>query len=530
MVLKKADESDIETIKNLTDADKLLRDEYKLLKIDLDDKNDIIAKMQTELQQNFSLINEIKKTVEIKETNLNESLKKEKLINEKLEETSKKVVTLNKKIDEYESAFVQLKNDLVIKKDIEKELQGDNQRLNAKINDFSSQLKEKMSEIEFLNRENVSLQERINADEKRISLIDTEKNDLKQKLANLKTDLDKKSTELNKFDSLVKSKEIELGKTNKLITNKEQAVQKKLEEFEKNKIELSELRTKYDDLRLNLEDKVSILNKEIERLNKDKEQLFQDLNDIKAKHSHCKESTAQLIENEIDHEKAVLQKLENQALNAKYETKIQYLEVEIDTLRSKIKKLLREKETQEQVLKENQQLVKEIALKYASDSDSWNRQKVKLLEKEKLYEESVDMRKELKKAADKLRLKLQSLEEQIIDKQNKHTIEKNTWETQRLQYVTSKNKLEEQLSKLSSLKRSKKEIEFAWDKERRDLNVHVESLEASIKDLQLQLNQRNATMAQIGDQYAQNEKIQSLFGENEFLKNRIKEVNILLKL
>ena len=121
--------------------------------------------------------------------------------------------------------------------------------------------------------------------------------------------------------------------------------------------------------------------------------------------------------------------------------------------------------------------------------------------------------------------KLQSLEEQIIDKQNKHTIEKNSWETQRLQYVTSKNKLEEQLSKLSTLKRSKKEIEFAWDKERRDLNSHVENLEASIKDLQLQLNQRNATMAQIGDQYAQNEKIQSLFGENEFLKNRIKEVN-----
>ena len=79
-----------------------------------------------------------------------------------------------------------------------------------------------------------------------------------------------------------------------------------------------------------------------------------------------------------------MQKLENQALNAKYETKIQYLEVEIDTLRSKIRKLLREKEIQDQVLKENQQLVKEIALKYASDSDSWNRQRQKLLEKEKL--------------------------------------------------------------------------------------------------------------------------------------------------
>ena len=76
--------------------------------------------------------------------------------------------------------------------------------------------------------------------------------------------------------------------------------------------------------------------------------------------------------------------MEIQAANAKYENKIQYLEVEIDTLRSKIRKLLKEKEVQDQVLKENQLLVKEIALKYTADSDSWNRQKQKLLEKEKL--------------------------------------------------------------------------------------------------------------------------------------------------
>jgi hypothetical protein len=43
-----------------------------------------------------------------------------------------------------------------------------------------------------------------------------------------------------------------------------------------------------------------------------------------------------------------------------------------------------EKEIQDQVLKENQLLVKEIAMKYAGDSESWNRQKQKLQEKEKL--------------------------------------------------------------------------------------------------------------------------------------------------
>ena len=39
------------------------------------------------------------------------------------------------------------------------------------------------------------------------------------------------------------------------------------------------------------------------------------------------------LDAESEKEKAALKKLENQALNAKYEMKIQYLELEIDTLR-----------------------------------------------------------------------------------------------------------------------------------------------------------------------------------------------------
>ncbi len=139
------------------------------------------------------------------------------------------------------------------------------------------------------------------------------------------------------------------------------------------------------------------------------------------------------------------------------------------------------------------------------------------------------MRKELKKAADKLRQKLQSLEEQIIDKQNKHTIEKNSWETQRIQFSTTINKLEEQLSRLTSTKKSKKEIEAAWEKERTEMNTHIVNLEAFIKDLQSQLSQRNQSVTQAGDQYGLNEKVQSLFGENEFLKNRIRELEIMLE-
>ena len=68
---------------------------------------------------------------------------------------------------------------------------------------------------------------------------------------------------------------------------------------------------------------------------------------------------------------------------------------------------------------------------------------------------------------------------------------------------------------------------MAWDKERKELSIHIHNLENFIKDLQSQLAQRNTSLAQLNDVYGQNEKIQSLTGENEFLKNRIREVCFL---
>jgi hypothetical protein len=65
---------------------------------------------------------------------------------------------------------------------------------------------------------------------------------------------------------------------------------------------------------------------------------------------------------------------------------------------------------------------------------------------------------------------------------------------------------------------------LAWDKERKELSIHIQNMENFIKDLQSQLAQRNTSLAQLNDVYGQNEKIQSLTGENEFLKNRIREV------
>lgn len=85
---------------------------------------------------------------------------------------------------------------------------------------------------------------------------------------------------------------------------------------------------------------------------------------------------------------------------------------------------------------------------------------------------------------------------------------------------------------MSTLKRSKKEIEFAWDKERRELNTQVSNLDAFARDLQSQLAQAKlaaaASLNSASDQYALNERLQSLTGENEFLKNRIRELELML--
>jgi hypothetical protein len=56
---------------------------------------------------------------------------------------------------------------------------------------------------------------------------------------------------------------------------------------------------------------------------------------------HVLESKSEIIENEIDHEKFLLQKLEYQALIAKFDNKVQYQESEAETLRSKLRKVIK---------------------------------------------------------------------------------------------------------------------------------------------------------------------------------------------
>jgi chromosome segregation ATPase len=341
-------------------------DEYKTLRFELNEKKQIIASLQGENKQTVSKIDELKKQIETKERTLADAQRNEASLSQKLTEAGERLSTLNRKLDDSEQAYRKLKLDFDGKLKTEAELRAESARIGGKFADVSAQLKEKLGELEFLNRENNTLQERITADEAKIKTSDEQIKKLKYRIDDLNFEVDSKNNELAKIESLILSKETEIGDFSKKLNNRELQIKWKLEEFERNKKELDALRINYADLMANMNDQVTGLNHEIEALGKDKDLLQIELAELRSEHDKClrnkefylffinhcfaksisflsrySDTKNELIEQEIDHEKAMLQKLEGQALNAKYENKIQYLEVETDTLRSKIRKLLK---------------------------------------------------------------------------------------------------------------------------------------------------------------------------------------------
>jgi len=76
----KLDKQEIETIKNLTDADKLLRDENKLLKTDLEEKTQKLDKVIVEMDKNQIIVNQLKELIANKDNQLETITAKEKYL------------------------------------------------------------------------------------------------------------------------------------------------------------------------------------------------------------------------------------------------------------------------------------------------------------------------------------------------------------------------------------------------------------------------------------------------------------------
>ncbi len=262
-------------------------DDHKTLRFELNEKKQIIATMQAEYKQQTLKIDELKKQIEAKAKSLSESQRAESSLNQKLAENTEKLNSLNRKLEESEQVYRKLKLDFDNKLKSEIDLKTENQRINTKFSDLSNQLKEKLSEIEFLNRENNTLQERVNLDEAKIKTQDEQIQKLKFRIDDLNFDIDVKNNEMAKIESLILSKETELGDFNKKLTNRELQIKWKLEEFERNRKELDVLRVNYADLNTKMNDKVNGLTKEIEALAKEKDQLNAELSELKTEHEKC---------------------------------------------------------------------------------------------------------------------------------------------------------------------------------------------------------------------------------------------------
>jgi hypothetical protein len=57
------------------------------------------------------------------------------------------------------------------------------------------------------------------------------------------------------------------------------------------------------------------------------------------------------------------------------------------------------------------------------------------------YDESIKLKSELQNAVDRLRQKLHELEVHSQDKQNRHAIEKQQWDIQRLEFIGKINEV-----------------------------------------------------------------------------------------
>ncbi len=334
---------------NLTDNDKILKDDCKILKKELDSKNDEILEMENEIRELKLNIDEYKQQITLKDDQIDKvKLELNSEYTMKISDLSLKLTKVLKQCEFEENENIRLKTDLEIRFHQEQILKENLEKLNVKNDGLNVQMNEKISEIEFLNRENNSLLERVNLDDKRINLANNELENYKNKILNLNSQLEFKLQDVARLEHNLKSKENELCNLNLKLNIKELDIKHKLDECDSHRLELNSLEAKYIILSTDLDSKVDELTKEIDRLKDDKEKMYLDLQELRAKHSlyhhefnNSNDKTSVVQNQNANAQANNLRNIELLATRTKYETKINVYELEINNLKAKIGKMLR---------------------------------------------------------------------------------------------------------------------------------------------------------------------------------------------
>ncbi|CAF1045918.1 unnamed protein product [Rotaria sordida] len=304
------------------------------------------------------------------------------------------------------------------------------------------------------------------------------------------------------FEKKLDQKQTRVNELSMKIIEKEDIIETKVKECQKHRLELRELETKYYTLGKQLEEQISAMTIEIEKLNVEKEMLKFDLESIR-------------LNQRNDRPASVRSTVEDEIARVKSECHQQIVDGEIECYKLRLNQSTSEKDELVKTIKELEKKYKELQIKYDANEQAWARLKTDTSDKQRKFDESIKLKSELQNAVDRLRQKLYDLEIHSQEKQNKYTIDKQQWETERLELVGKINELEEQLSKVT--KRQRKDLEASWKKERNDLQKQLQQSQQSLKDLQKQIINREVPSHLT-------EKINILITENELLLNKIKEL------
>ena len=325
-------------------------DEFHQLKNELELKNNEIQDYENEIKELNLSLNEYKIQINLKDNQIDKiQLEMNSDFNAKLTEINLKLLKALKQVEIDETENAKLKREIEAKSKQEQELRDKLEKQSGQHENFSFQLNEKISEIEFLNRENNSLLERANVDEKRLNIANSELENYKNKVLNLNSQLDLKINEIMKFENIFKNKDTEIACLNLKMNVKEIDLKHRTDECEM-------LQLKYQNISSDLDSKVNELIVEIERLKSDKEKLSADLYELRAKHSlnhtHHQElnndTNKTITSSPISSQTTSaaihtnnLKNIELLATKTKFETKINVYELEISNLKAKIGKLLK---------------------------------------------------------------------------------------------------------------------------------------------------------------------------------------------
>ncbi|KAI3385344.1 hypothetical protein SNEBB_009599 [Seison nebaliae] len=274
--------------------------------------------------------------------------------------------------------------------------------------------------------------------------------------------------EIKEFERLLEIKETEIDRQQRELrdlADEKLELQKKVRRL-KVKIDSGETTSKLNRTEIdNFETRLNMLNAENNMLKKEKKQLQNESDDLKIQLEQTQQRRRL---------KSVYRSTKNSATQCstmnevedRLNSEVKNMKEELECAINQTKKLMKEKELERQENRKEIQMLKERLLLKDKEKMKKECERIETLKRELDYNEIA--RKELKSAADKLRQKLQMIDQEMHRHQLETSFEKEEWSVERANFLSLVNSLREENSKYSGCT-SSQQAKYEWTKERHEL-------------------------------------------------------------